>query len=66
MGLLNRFFGTKRSDDQLVADRDRQAILAQSLHGQAVIQSPAEQQAVRERMVAELDEQRQGHPPVRV
>jgi hypothetical protein len=66
MNLLNRFFGTKRANAGLAADRDRQHILANSLRGQAVIQTPAEQQAVRERMVAELDEQRQGHRPIKV
>lgn len=60
MGLLDRFFGKKQSEANLGADRDRQEKLGMSLKGQAVIQSPAEQQATRERMVAELDEQREG------
>jgi hypothetical protein len=63
MRLLDRFFGRKSSDSKLGADLDRQERLGKSLQGQAIIQSPAEQQATRDRMVAELDEQRHGRPP---
>lgn len=60
---LDKLFSRKRTGAGLDSDRERQAQLALSLHGQADIQTAAEQQAVRERMEAELTTQRERRLP---
>lgn len=62
MGLFDRFFGKKRGDAGLEADRARQ----QSVRGKGFSQSADEQQATRSRMETELEGQRDrraGTPP---
>lgn len=66
MGLLGRFrtnasqpLGEEHVRTHLETDRDRQERLGHSLHGGPVLQTPEEQQATRDRMVAELGAQRE-------
>ena len=70
MGLLARLLGTFRKEDAhrdggnrapppMETDRARQEKLGHRLHGGVVIQTPEEQQVIRDHMVAELDSQRE-------